>query len=269
MLGRNVALSETVSTVVALSPSAAEFAAALGLQVIGRSSDTPQSEAPSASAVGPAISPDFAAVAALRPDLVIADAAYHAGRTRDFDRFAIPVFAIKANTFGDVLGSVDALGEASGLVDAAGKLRASITAEASGAVELAKQRAANRPAPKVLILTGGGRDVFSGSESSYLGDLVKLLGGANVLATATEGGPVPGFGVVDVNQAASLNSDVVFILSSGEGGLAERIRTQPQWASTPAVKSGRIHEVDTMRYLRAPGPGVAEAMEALVGLLWP
>ena len=269
MLGRTVSLPEQVTKVAALSPSAAEFAVALGLEVVGRTTDTPAAIAPSATATGSAISPDFPAIAALAPDLVLGDAAYHSGRTRDFDRFGLPVFVLKANNFGEVLLAIDALGEAANRKPEAEALRASVTTAASSVVEDAKTRATGRPAPRVLILTGGGRDVFSGSEASYLGDLVKLLGAANVLAAAQEGGPVTGFGVVDVSQAATLRPDIVLILSSGEGGLVNRIKSNPAWATAPAVTSNRIHDLDTATYLRAPGPNVAQAMEALLPLLWP
>ena len=82
MTGRPVQLDEEIRTVAAMSPAAAEFAAALGLEVVGRSSDTPETVAPGAKPTGSTISPDFNAIAALAPDLVLADAAYHAGRTR-------------------------------------------------------------------------------------------------------------------------------------------------------------------------------------------
>ena len=269
MLGRTVGLPETVTKVVALSPSAAEFASALGLEVVGRSSDTPETVALGAGVVGSAISPDFTAVAALSPDLVIGDAAYHSGRTRDFDRLGLPVFVLKATTFGEVLLAVDALGLAAARPDEAAGVRAAIANEAVRAVDRAKGRATGQPAPRVLVLTGGGRDVFSGSETSYLGDLVKLLGGVNVVADAAEGGPIAGFGVIDIGEAARLKPDVVLILSSGQGGLAAQIRADSAWSGSVAVRNGRLHELDTTLYLRAPGPRVGEAMDALVGLLWP
>ena len=43
----------------------------------------------------------------------------------------------------------------------------------------------------------------------------------------------------------------------------------PAWANSAAVKAGRVFEVDTVLYLRAPGPRVAEALEGLLPLLWP
>ncbi len=268
MMGREVQVPATVSRVAALSPSAAEFAAALGLEVVTRSSDTPESVAPGAKAAGSAISPDFNAVAGAQPGLVIADAAYHSGRTPDFDRFAYPVFVLKVGSYADVLTALTALGEATGQEEAAGKARETLESRAATVIEMAQARAA-RGAPTVLILTGGGKDVFAGGSATYPGSLVETLKGVNVLGSTPQGGPIAGFGVVDVGQAAVLNPDVVLTLSSGQGGLAAQVKADAAWANSPAVRQGRVYELDISLFLRAPGPRAAEALETLFRLLFP
>jgi ABC-type Fe3+-hydroxamate transport system substrate-binding protein len=267
MIGRAVRLTEEVRTVAAMSPAAAEFAAALGLEIVGRTTDTAESVAPGARPTGSSLTPDFGAIAGLEPDLVIADAAFHSGRTRDFEKFPYPVFVIKAASYGEVLATLVALGEATGRAAEAERARTSIE-ERVVAVVLKARAQAGEP-PKVLVVTGGGRDVFGGGSATYAGSLLEKLGAVNVLGPAPEGGPIPGFGVIEIAQAAGANPDVVLVLPSGVGGLAEQIRAEPAWAGTTAVRDGRIHELDVALYLRAPGPRVAEALEGLYGLLWP
>lgn len=121
----------------------------------------------------------------------------------------------------------------------------------------------------MLVLTGGGRDVFGGGAGTYIGSLLALLGAANVLGTVADGGPIPGFGVIDVSSAAALNPDAVLLLPSGQGGLAEQIKGDRAWANVAAVKQGRVIDLDTTLFLRAPGPRAGEALEQLVALLWP
>ena len=266
MANRTVAMPETVQTVVALSPSAADFASALGLKIVGRTTDTPASVAPDAKTVGSALSPDFNAVAALEPDLVIADAAYQSGRTRDFDRFSHPVYVLKAGTYAEVLAALAALGTATNRQAEAAAAAAALEAKAATALQAAKARGGS---PKVLILTGGGRDVFGGSSATYLGSLLEFLGATNVLGSVADGGPIPGFGVIEVSQAATLNPDAVLILTSGQGGLAAQIQADKAWAATPAVRDKRVIEVDTTLFLRSPGPRAGEALETLLKLLWP
>jgi iron complex transport system substrate-binding protein len=128
---------------------------------------------------------------------------------------------------------------------------------------------ASKPAPRVLLLTGAGTEVYAGSDATYAGSLLKKLGATNVLGAAPTGAPIAGFGVVEVSQVATTNPDVILIIPSGTGGLADEIQSSPLWAGVPAVKNGRVFEVDRQVYLRAPGPRVAGALEELAALLYP
>lgn len=267
MTGRPVRLTEEVRTVAAMSPAAAEFAAELGLEIVGRTTDTAASVAPAAKPAGSSLTPDFTVIAALEPDLVIADAAFHSGRTRDFEKFPYPVFMIRAASYDEVLATLEALGGAAGREAEAERARGAIVERVEAAVLKARAQAGDRP--RVLVVSGGGRDVFGGGTATYIGSLLDELGAVNVLGSAPEGGPIPGFGVIEIVQAASTNPDVVLVLPSGQGGLVEQIRADPAWAATPAVRDGRVHELDVTLYLRTPGPRVAEALEGLDELLWP
>lgn len=264
--GRTVSLPQEVRSVAALSPAAADFASALGLEVVARTTDTPAEAFPGAKPGGSAISPDFNAIAAANPDLVLADAAYQSGRTRDFDRFSKPVYVFKAASYTDVLATLTALGEATGRQDAAAVARAALEAKAEQALSRARAKGGS---PGVLVLTGGGRDVFGGGAGTYLGSLLSFLGATNVLGSVADGGPIPGFGVIEVTSAAAMNPDAVLLLPSGQGGLADQIKGDRAWANVPAVKQRRVVDLDTTLFLRAPGPRAGEALEKLAALLWP
>ena len=121
----------------------------------------------------------------------------------------------------------------------------------------------------MLIVTGAGRDVYGGSDTSYTGALVKLLGATNVLGPIPAGAPIAGFGTVDLGQLATRNPDVVLAIPAGNGTLAADIRSSPAWMGTNAVKNGRVYELDPGTYLRNPGPSVAGAVEHLYELLYP
>jgi iron complex transport system substrate-binding protein len=262
MLGRRVEVPTRAERVVALSPSAVEFAAALGVDVVGRPSDG----APAAAGtIGPSISPDFNAVAALRPDLVLADASLHGARIKDFDRFPYPVFVLKAGSFDEVIAALSALGEALGRPEKAAEAIADIRAR----VDAVLDRVRGMPAPTVLILTGTGRDTYAASNATYAGSLVTKLGGRNVLGAVPSGGPIAGFGLVEVGQVAGKNPDVVLVIPAGPGGLVEELRASPAWVGGAAVRAGRVYELDTGLYLRSPGPRAADAIEQLARLLYP
>lgn len=266
MAGRLVRVPEEVNRVVVLSPTARELATSFDVKIIGAPTDAP---APGAEPIGTTLNPDFPAIAALAPDLVIADAAFHGSRGRDFDGFPYPVFVVSAASYDQILVAIARVGAVMARDDEASAAVEKVTTEVDAILERVAAIEATRPAPRVLILTGGGRDVFVGGDETYLGSMVALLGGGNVMATVPEGGPLPGYGVVGVGESAATMPDVVLILPSGEGGLPAMIAADPAWAGVPALVGNRIHELDRELFLRAPGPRVVEALETLAGLLWP
>ena len=265
-LGRTVLLPGQVRTVAALSPAAADYAKALGLEAVTRTTDTPAAAFPNAKPAGSAISPDFNAIAAADPDLVLADAAYQSGRTRDFDRFSKPVYVFKAASFEEVLATLTELGKATDREDEAAEARANLEEQADAARAAARAKGGS---PRILILTGGGRDVFAAGSETYIGSLLAFLGATNVTGAVADGGPIPGFGVVEIGAAAMLKPDVVLVLNSGQGGLAAQVSSDPAWAASAAVQQKRIIDLDITLFLRAPGPRAGEALETLSKLLWP
>lgn len=264
MAGREITVPARRERFVALSHSAVDFLLALGIEPAGRPSDVTSPEVAAVPPAGSTLSPDFPAIDALNPDVVIADAAFHRARYRDFDQFPHPVFVIDVKDYEGVLATLQALGDLAGRED-----------EAAAAIDRIEERVdalkedAPTSKPSVLVITGSGRDLYGATAATYPGSLVDLLGARNVLADAPDGAPLAGFGVIELGEAAALNPDVVLVITSGSGGLADEIRNSPVWAETAAVRAGRVHELDTALFLRAPGPRVVEAVELLASLLYP
>lgn len=265
MTGRPVPLPSKVERVVVLSPSAADFVVALGVQPVGRPGDSSNPAVAAVQTVGSTISPDFNAIAALDPDVVVADATYHGARTRDFERFPFPVYVIKVGSYDDVLAAFRSLGEALGRSEEATAAAAEVERRTAGVLA----RIAGASPPTVLLVTGSGREVYAGSNSTYAGSLLAKLGAVNVAGSVPAGAPIAGFGLIELSQAASLNPDAVLAISSGGGGLGAQVLASPEWAGTAAVASGRVHELDASLFLRSPGPRAAEAIEELARLLYP
>ncbi len=263
MVGREVRLPERVERAVALSPSAYDFLVALGLTPVAATSDAPPDGGD--SAIGRSIRPDFAAVAELQPDIVVADAAVHGGVQRQLDDFPYPVFFLSVDSYEDVLRALELLGDATGRAEAAAGVRERIET----AVQAVRERVAGAPAPRVLILTGVERDLYAATEDTYVGDLVRLLGGENVMAGAPPGSVLPGYVVTAPDDATLRDPDVVLVIPAGEGTLAEEVRTAPEWAGVQAASEGRIFELDVRLFVRAPGPTVDEAVRTLARLLYP
>ena len=64
---------------------------------------------------------------------------------------------------------------------------------------------------------------------------------------------------------------VLAITAGPPGGttITESLSSNPAWADVPAVKNGRVTEIDLEIYLQAPGPRVEDALGELAVLLYP
>lgn len=263
MLGREVGLPDHVARVVALSPTAYDVLVALGLEPVAATSDAPPGGG--GTTIGRTMSPNFQAVASLAPDLVVADARFHAGLVRDLDAFPFPTFFVKVNGYADVVEALRALGEAVGRSERAAQVADTIERQANAL----RERVREAPSPRVLVLTGVERDLYAASRATYVGDLLEFLRATNVVADAPPGAPLPGFATTSPGDAAALSPDVILVIPAGEGTLAEQLRSDPAWPDIPAVRAGRVYALDVRKFLRAPGPSVVDALADLARLLYP
>jgi iron complex transport system substrate-binding protein len=143
-----------------------------------------------------------------------------------------------------------------------------LVADVEAKVAQAKQSIVGKVQPKVLILTGSGRDVYAGSDQSYSGSLVRLLGATNVMGAAPQGAPIVGFGLVEVEQAASTAPDVVLLVAGSQSDLRAQIAASPAWAESRAVRDARIVTLDPGLFLRSPGARVGDAVSELARVLY-
>jgi iron complex transport system substrate-binding protein len=265
MAGRSVMVPAEVHRVVAISPAALEYAASFDLEIIGRASDaTFPPAAGGVPPVGSTISPNFQEIAALDPDLVIGDASLQGALRRAFDEFPYPIFLINVTSYESAMEAFRGVGEAVHQPERAEEL----VTQTEGKLEEAKQSVAGKLQPKVLILTGSGRDVYAGSDQSYVGSLVKLLGASNVLGGAPQGAPIAGFGLVEVEQAAATAPDVVLLVLGTQSDLRAQIEASAAWAESRAVLDGRIVSLDATTFLRSPGPRAGDAVAELARVMY-
>ncbi len=125
-----------------------------------------------------------------------------------------------------------------------------------------------KASPKVLILFGFPGNYMESTEASFVGQMVALLGGENVVKQKD----VP---YVDVNLEELLvsNPDIILRTAHGLGDevraqFAEEFKTNPIWSKFEAVQNGRVYDLDDAQFNVSATLDTPEALEELANILY-
>ena len=269
-MGRSVNLPANPQRVVAMSPTVVELMYAVGATPVGRpsSADYPEA-AKSVPSFGLSYQPSYEEVVAMKPDLLIADAIIQGNIMDQLTKLNVPVFAVKVTSFEEVTHGLRVVGALTGKKDAgegrARELEAKMTSVKSKI---------NGTGPNVLVLVSAGPGQFiAAKDGSYITDLIKQLGGKNLVTTEPDNFRFPGFTDYSPERIVEKNPDVVLTMSlggpPGTPKTSEALRSNPALSTIKAVKDGRVHEVDHIVYLQSAGPRVSQVLDELPRLLYP
>ncbi|TDF91745.1 heme ABC transporter substrate-binding protein IsdE [Paenibacillus piri] len=132
-----------------------------------------------------------------------------------------------------------------------------------------KKKAEGKPAPRVLILLGVPGSYLVATEHSYIGDLVKLAGGINVIQ-----GEKVEYLASNTEYLQQSNPDV--ILRAAHGMPEEVIimfdkefKKNDIWKHFDAVKNNRVYDLEEERFGTTGNLAAVEALDILVHMLYP
>jgi iron complex transport system substrate-binding protein len=253
--GRTLRLARPAQRIVSLSPDVTEnlFAIGAGERVVGTVDYSNYPKAASAIArVGSYERVDLEAVAALRPDLVIAwKSGNSPTQVAKLAALGLPVYFTQPNRIEDVAANLERLGELAGTRDAAREVAARFSAR----VAVLRARHGERPRVRVFyevwnqpLMTVGGQQAIT--------DALRLCGGENVFAALK---PL----AAAVTVEAVLSADPEAIVASGmDAARPEWLDEWRRWPSMTAVARGNLFFVPP-DHLQRHTPRLAEGIEAL------
>jgi len=127
---------------------------------------------------------------------------------------------------------------------------------------------AGKPAPSVLILMGIPGSYLVATEYSYIGDLVKSLGGVNVVQ-----GEQVEYVESNTEYLQQANPDVILRAAHGMPDevvkmFDEEFRTNDTWKHFNAVKTGRVYDLEESRFGMIGNMAVSDALDDLIGMLY-
>ncbi|HUH12657.1 MAG TPA: helical backbone metal receptor [Longimicrobiales bacterium] len=261
--GGRVRVAAAPQRVVSLVPALTRVIVALGARdrLIARTDYDRHPLLDSLPTVGQGLTPNLEWLAARRPDLVVG---WADGTSRNLlARLAAvgtPVYSARVETLEDADSAVLRLGRLLG-EDAAAR---ALVRRTAARLDTVRALVAGRPRPRVLYVLGVDPPTVVGP-GTFVHQIVQAAGGENIFADAASGWPR-----VSLEEVVARVPDVV-VVAAGEAfadaGRA-RIARLPGWRDLPAVRGGRIVDVDADLFHRF-GPDLPVAAALLGARLHP
>lgn len=267
--GVTVALATPATRIVSLAPSNTEIVFALGAgdALVGVTTlcDYPPA-ARDKPALGDLMSINVERVLAARPDLVLAHRVSPESLRRQLRAYKVPVYTLAPRSVGDTLDEIRTVGLLCGRVEAASALCEALEARIAAVREVVR---AATESPRVYY---GGLEapMWAAGANTFVDELIRWSGGTNVCAALGDFWQlVPPEQILARNPAVALTG-----LKADRNTPAERerilsrLRADPVWSRTDAVRQGRVHFVDE-DWTARDGPRLIDAFEAIARAVQP
>jgi ABC-type Fe3+-hydroxamate transport system substrate-binding protein len=258
--GRKLTLARPARRIVSLAPNVTEmlFAVGAGPRVVGVTQfcDFPEA-AKEKPKIGNFSNPDLEAVAAARPDLVVAAHGNSLDGIAALRRLGLSVFVTHPRTTTGVIRNMETLGRLAGQERPARR----VAAELRGRLARLERRLAGRSRRRALIVIWPDPLTVVGG-LSYLNDAIRCAGGVNGAEAIREAYPK-----VDPERLITLAPEALIYPGADTARLASLAR-RPGVAETPAGRAKRVHAVTADWLLRA-GPRLVAGIEEMARRLHP
>lgn len=247
--------------IVSICPSNTEIACALGLgpALVGldRSSDWPP-EVVHLPRVGPDLTVDIDAIAALKPDLVLSSLSVP-GMEQNLEglsRAGIPQLVLDARSIADVYGSIRTLGRLVGR----GQVAEAVIAGMVARLAVVEARTARLPRRARVFLEWWPKPVITPGRLCWTQDMIHLAGGVNVFEDQ-DCRSTP----IEADMVISRAPELLLTCWCGvphERQRPDKLADRPGWSSIPGVRAGQVFAAEERLFGR-PGPRLVDGVEWL------
>ena len=218
-----------------------------------------------ATELGGAMSPDMEILASLEPDIVLTPNSLEGYLKEQYDNAGIESYFLDLKSVEGMYNSITELGKMFDKEDKADELVAEYEKIISGI----KKKNEGKEAPDVLILMGLPGSYVVATESSYVGNLVKLAGGNNVY------GDGDGQDFLNVNPEDMLVKDPDIILRTSHA-MPEQVmemfdrefKDDDIWSHFRAVEENQVYDLDNEYFGMSATFRYKEALEKLDPILF-
>jgi len=215
--------------------------------------------------VGSPMSPDMEIVKSLNPTEVFSVTTLEADLRKTFDEVGINASYVNLQSIDNMKAAILEIGNKYNRTDEATKL----VAELEGKIAALRLKVESNESPKVLILLGIPGSYLVATENSYIGDLVRLAGGQNVMS-----GQEPEYLPSNTEFLQQSNPDIIIRLAHGLPDQVvemfnEEFVTNDIWKHFDAVKNGRVYDLEEPLFGTTATLAVPQALEELINIMYP
>jgi iron complex transport system substrate-binding protein len=262
--------TKSYSRIVSLAPSTTEifFALGLGDKVIGVSQfcNWPE-EAKNLPRMGGLMNPNYEAIVAAKPDLVIVFDDMLESENK-FKSLGIETLAVKHDTIEEILDSIRTIGERCGKEEQA---RLIIDDILNKIHTIESQNQTQNP-PRVLVCVGHDysqdpsakpQNIYIAGKDGFYSEMIKFAGGQNAYT-----GSIPN-PAVSFESAISMNPQIIIDILPPKNANIDSEIVKKQWqnlSDIDAVKNNRIY-VFAEDYMSIPGPRFINIIEKIAGVI--
>jgi cobalamin transport system substrate-binding protein len=247
--------------IVSLAPSVTEtlFALGAGPEVVGVSQYCGYPEAVTRlPKVGTFLTPNVEAIAGLKPTLVIGlESSSNIREIHAIEAMDCPTLMVSEETIEDIQAAILKIGERIGRAQQAHEMVRKIQSH----ISLVRQRLMSVPPRRVLMLVGH-QPIVAVGPGTFLDELLRLAGGANVADRVGESWPR-----LSIEYIIAMAPEVIL---DGQMG-SDPVSPNSFWAqypSIPAVKQRRVYGYPQDLILH-PGPRVWQSLDLLAAMIHP
>jgi iron complex transport system substrate-binding protein len=253
-----ITIAAAPKRIVSLAPANTEIAFALGLgdRVVGVTTyDDFPAGVKSIARIGDFTTPNIEAIAAARPDLILATTGVQADALKRLKALGATVLALDPQTLDGVYTDIARVGEATGTRDKAAVLIGAMKSDVADV-----QKAVGATAPATAFVEIAQNPLYTVGSGTLIDELIKLAGGTNVV---TE----PGYVAYSSEQLIKADPQV-YLATKGSMSDPAALAKRAGYAKLQAVTDNRVIILDDNLVSR-PGPRIVEGLKQIAAGLHP
>lgn len=252
---------------VATSPAVAQICNRLNLDLVGvcQTSGVLPERYKDLTKVGMAMNPDLEILKSLNPDYVLSPNSLQSDLQPKYASISVNALFLNLKSVEGMYASIEGLGKKFDRE----KEAAAMLAEFDSFMQEYKDKNVGKESPKVLVLMGLPGSYIVATESSYVGNLVKLAGGTNVYGD----GDGEEFLTANTEDMKSKEPDIILRAAHAlpdqvKEMFAEEFETNDIWKHFVAVQNGKVYDLDSSLFNMSANFSYSDALEALQPMLY-